>query len=531
MRILLITLITLFCGCQSSSPSGDKKTGVRINIVDEPQSLDPRRARDLSSLTITRMLFEGLTRLGKDEKAEPALAEKIDVSNDLKTYTFHLRPSSWSNGEAVTAKDFVYAWKKILDPQFASGNAFQLYVIKNAKAVKQGELPLEDLGIRMKDEYTLEVELEYPFPSFLELLAFPIFFPINAAQDNVCSEWAGEAKTILSNGPFTLEEWKHGSHLKAKKNSTYWDAKSVQLNEIEMVMVKMDTELMMYEKKELDWAGSPLSLLPTDALISLRKEQQLKVKPLLSTYFIRTNTETAPFDHPLLRKAFALAVSRKQIIEHVLQGDQIPATGLVPTSMGLTEVPYFADADIATAKELFNQVLKERGMRLEDFPAISLLYVSQERNHLIAQTLQQQWFDVFGVRIALESIERKVYYDRLSKQDYQLASGNWVADFNDPCNFLEVFKFRQSSSNNTGWEQPNYIKFLDQAARTANSDERLSLLKQSEKLLIEEMPVIPIYHVTMRYMNQDRIKDVVLSSLGNIDFKWASMNQEQGDKQ
>ena len=200
VRLLLITLITLFCGCQSSSPSGDKKNCARVNVVDEPQSLDPRRARDLSSLTLTRMLFEGLTRLGKEEKAEPALAEKIDVSNDLKTYTFHLRHSSWSNGDAVTAKDFVYAWKKILDPQFVSENAFQLYVIKNAKAVKQGTLPLEELGIRMKDPYTLEVELEYPFPSFLELLAIPIFFPINAAQDAASPNGPPRRKHLWATG-------------------------------------------------------------------------------------------------------------------------------------------------------------------------------------------------------------------------------------------------------------------------------------------------------------------------------------------
>ena len=280
----------------------------------------------------------------------------------------------------------------------------------------------------------------------------------------------------------------------------------------------------MYEKKELDWAGSPLSSLPFDALIALRKEQQLKVKPFLATYFIRTNTQAAPFDHPLLRKAFALAISRKEIIEHVLQGDQIPATGMVPTSMGLGGEPYFADADIATAKQLFDQVMKERNLAVGQFPEVRLMYVTSERNHLIAQTLQQQWFDAFGLRISLEGIERKVYYDKLSKQDYQLASSNWVADFNDPCNFLEAFKFKQGSSNNTAWEQPSYIQLLDQASRTAGTEERLSLLRQGEKLLIEEMPVIPIYHFTMLYVNQDRIKDVVLSSMGGIDFKWASMN-------
>ncbi len=526
MRRLLITLITLFCACQCSSPLENKKNCARINIVDEPQSLDPRKARDLSSVTLTRMLFEGLTRLNKEEKAEPALAARIEISEDLKVYTFYLHPSTWNNGDSLTAKDFVYAWKKVLDPQFASENAFQMYVIKNAKAVKQGAMSADALGVHIQDELTLRIELESPFSSFLELLALPVFFPIHAAQDSACPEWSGEADTIISNGPFTLKEWNHSSSLKAEKNEAYWDAKNVHLKDIEMVMVKVDTELMMYEKNELDWAGSPLSSLPFDALISLKKERQLKVKPFLATYFLRTNTQKAPLDHPLLRKAFALAVSRKQIIEHVIQGDQIPATGIVPASMGLSEEPYFKDGDTESAKKLFQQVLEEVKLSREGLPPITLMYVSSERNHLIAQTLQQQWFDVFGVLVALEGIERKVYYDRLSKHDYQLASSSWTADFNDPCNFLEAFKFRQGSSNNTAWEDPRYIELLDQASKASNSELRFSLLRQSEKLLIDEMPIIPIYHFTMLYMNPERIKDVVLSSMGSIDFKWASINEK-----
>ena len=529
VNIALLILLAV-AACQ---PAKEEKTAtaaqaraLRINILDEPQTLDPRRARDLTSLTIIRMLFDGLSRVNKEDKVELAIAEKVAVSKDLKTYTFYLREAFWTNGERVTANDFVYAWKKVLDPKFPSDNASQLYVIKKGKQAKEGTVTLDEVGVLAIDERTLQVELENPTPYFLELTAFPSFFPVCQSADQKNDHWANNGNTYVSNGPFSIKEWKHQDHIEMRKNGAYWDASSVRLPAIALVMVKEETEFKMFEKNELDWAGSPLSVLPVDALGQLKKESALKTKPLLGTYFLRANTQRAPFDLVEMRKAFALAINRQAIVDHVTQGNQIPATGLVPLSMGLQKEPYFKDSDLEEARALFEMGLQKAHLTRETLPSITLLYRSNERNHLIAQAIQQQWFDAFGVRVHLEAIEAKVYFDKLSKQDYQLASGNWLADFNDPINFLEAFKYRSVGTNNTLWENEQYVQLLDSSSREAIPMVRLDLMRKSEKVLIDEMPIIPIFYYTMLYVNQTYVQDVALSSMGNIDFKWAYLSNK-----
>ena len=467
--------------------------------------------------------LEGLTRVNPSEKIDLALAESVDTSADLKTYTFHLKDSAWSNGDPVTASDFAYAWKKMLSPDFPSDTAFHLYVIKNAKAAKEGKVTLEEIGVRALDEKTLVVELQNPTPYFLELTAFPAFFPVNQKIDEKNPSWAQNASTYVCNGPFQLDDWKHQNRLRIRKNTKYWDAQSVKMTSIELQMLHEETELKLFEKNDLDWAGSPLSILPIEAIKTLRNDNSLKTKELLGTYFIRTNTERPPFNHPSIRKAFALAMNRRAIVDHVTQGNQIPATGLVPISLKLQKEPYFQDADLQNARKLFEEGLEALNMKKEELPEICLIYRADERNHLIAQAVQQQWFEAFGMRVKLEQIEGKVYFDRISKQNYHMASGSWIADFADPINFLEVFKYKNSGSNNTCWESSRFVELLDKSSQLADQEQRFDILAQSEQILMEEMPIIPIFYYTMLYVNQPSLKDVVLSSMGQIDFKWASI--------
>jgi oligopeptide transport system substrate-binding protein len=492
-----------------------------MNIKDEPQTLDPRRVKDLSGITVTKMLFEGLVRLNQEGKIERALADRIDISSDQLTYTFFLREAFWTNGEPVTAFDFEYAWKMCLHPDFPSDTAFQMYGISRAKAVKEGVVPLEEVGIRAIDSQTLRVNLERPIPYFLSLLASPPFFPVHERLDRQNSQWACDAAHFVGNGPFTLRAWKHQNHLVVEKNETYWDAQSVKLEGIELAMVHEETELMLFEKKELDWIGSPLSTIPLEAIGGLKKNSALKAKEMLGTYFLRTNTKKPPFDNVKIRKAFALAVNRRAIVEHVLNGDQLVATGLVPAIFGLQTSPYFQDGDLAQAHRLFQEGLCEMGISREDLPQITFLYRARERNHLIAQAIQQQWFEALGIRVQLESLEGKVYFDRVSKSDYHLAASDWIADFEDPINFLDVFKYQFGGSNHTYWESQKYVHLLDQASEACDPLKRLDFLSRAEKTLMEEMPIMPIFHYQMLYANHPQICNVVLSHLGQLDFKWA----------
>ena len=497
---------------------------LKINLRDEPQSLDPRLTRDPSDMTLMRMFFEGLTRIGPGDKPQLALASEVELSKDLKTYRFTLRPASWSNGDPVKAGDFVYSWTKTLDPASISDNAFLLYLIKNGKQVKAKELPIEELGVRAEDEKTLIVELESPTPYFLELIASPVFFPVHEGVDRQNPHWAEKEGSYVSNGPFLLKQWRHHDLIVAEKNPSYWDKESVHLDGIELMMVCSDTEMKLFEKGELHWAGSPISTLPLDALGSLKREGKVHPLPIAETGFIRANTKDPLLSHPKLRKALALAIDRKEIVEHVTQGGQVPVTSLVPPALMQQTEGYFQDADVQSATKLLDEALEELEISRKELSHITFSYAASERAHLIAQAIQEQWNRAFGFQVTLEAIERKVYFDRLSKQDYQLAFCSWRADFQDPINFLEVFKYNTQSTNNTHWEDPEYIQLLDASSLEPSRELRLAMLKKCEGILMEAMPIFPIFQYSLLYLKDEQLQGVFLSSLGNLDFKWSILD-------
>ncbi len=526
--LLLCVVFLGVVGCNSkkqpTTPSNSKASctaTLKINIKDEPGTLDPRKARSLSDCNVIKMFMEGLTRIDCDGKVSFALAKSVEVSDDQLLYTFHLRETTWSNGETVSANDFVYAWKKTLSPKFPSDQAAQLYPIRNARSIKEGKLPLSFLGVKALDAHTLAVKLENPTPYFLELLATPVFFPVCAKVDRVNPNWAQNAESFVGCGPFKLKTWKHHNQMKAVKNSNYWDKASVKLGTIEMAMVDEKADCDMFESGELHWGGSPYSTIPLDAIPALKKQQMLKSKPALHTYWVRANVEQEPFNHPKLRKAFSSAINRQTIVQHILQGLQIPAKGIVPSSMGLQNNSSFIGYSLESAQSFFHEGKED--LNLSEFPSIHLLYASGGRNGLIAQTLQEQWHEAFGIRVELETAEPKVFFDRVRRQDFQLALGNWVADFNDPINFLEVFAQKDNGRNSTGWENADYASSIERSYEIADRNQRAELLAKCEKQLMEEMPVFPLYHNTFLYMQDDHLQDVVLTEMGGIDFKWASL--------
>ncbi|NGX51049.1 MAG: Oligopeptide-binding protein OppA [Chlamydiae bacterium] len=525
--IPLIALSLTGCkkGANSSSTSGSSNQNIAINITTEPQSLDPRKARALADMNLIRMFMEGLTRIDKSGKPTLALAKKMELSDDLMTYTFTLKESQWSNGDQLTAQDFAYAWKKSLSPEFNSPNANMLYVIKNAKEAKTGKLPLSLVGIETPDAKTLVVKLNHPTPYFLELLSNPIYFSVNSAVDRGNSHWAENHATYVGNGPFLIHEWRHHNVIDAKKNDRYWDKKKVKISDLRMVMVTEDTGFNMFAATELNWDGSPFSTIPVDAIQDLREKEKLQIVPVLATQWIRINVEHGSLRSKKLRRALAFAIDRQALVDHIAQGNQIPATGIVPLAMGLQTKPFFTDGDVAMARELFNEALEELGTTVDKLTPITLMYKgsSANRNHLISQAIQEQWRSAFGIHITLESVEHKVFFDRVSKRDYSLSLGNWFADFNDPINFLEVFKSKSVGTNNTNWENPSYAELLETSSYCQDLSERRALLKQSEEIIIGEMPVIPIFHFTMHYIHDSALKDVLLTSMGSIDFKYAHL--------
>ncbi|MEN9654340.1 MAG: oligopeptide-binding protein oppA [Chlamydiota bacterium] len=512
LKSILLSALLALAGCQSTLKPSRMERVVHLNINAEPTSLDPRKARDADSTTLLRMVFEGLTRIGRDGNAEPGLADRIDVSSDGLWYTFHLRPSKWSDGDSLTAFDFVDSWKTILSPEFPSDIAFQLFVLKHAREIKQGQLSADLLGAKALDAETLVIELEHPVPYFLELLTMPYFGPTKkGAADN----WATDAEQYVCNGPFSVTAWSHRNCLTLKKNPHYWESEGVKMEGLEIQIATNDTALRMFEEGKLDYTGSPLSALPADAVAVLKGDRRIKTSPFLATFFFRINTAHGQLANASLRKALSYAIDRHALVEHVLQGGQTEARGLVPPEMGLNPGGCFG---LENSKAWIQQAEEELGHPIEP---ITLSYYNNERSSSIALVVQKCWQDTLGLSVTLEGIEPKVYFDRVSKGAYQITGGSWTADFNDPINFLEVFKDRQCGTNNTGWENKRYVDLLKRCSLCTNRDERFELMRQAELVLMDDMPIIPLYHGVLNYMVQEGLKGVAVSPLGQLDFRWA----------
>ncbi len=514
----LFALLILCNGCFPQKPQ--LKNVLRLSCEDEPHTLDPRQARDLATATGIHLFYEGLMRAQGGEKPELALAESYEISPDQKTYTFKLRNSSWSNGEPVTAQDFEETWKSVLNPSYTAPNAYQLYVIKNAQQAKEGKVAIDQVGIRAPDEKTLVVELENPTPYFTQMLASHFYYPACKALRSHVSTDPLDKKLISTNGPYLLDSWER-NELVAKPSPHYWDRSSVKLDQIQFIVSDNSTAFQLYEQKELDWAGSPLAILPIDALQSLKKEGVLHVKPSAGVHLFRVNTEKAPFTDAKMRRAFAYALNRKDLVEHVLQGNQTPATRIVPSSV-LPGPVGFKDHDLIKARKLFKTYLQDNNMKAEDLPTITILYPNGERQHKIAQVVQQQWKEAFGIETQLQAVETKVFFSQMKSHDYQLAIGSWYADFLDPISFLEIFKYKDNGTNNTQWENSAFIALLN-ASAIANPIKRKEILLAAENVLMRDMPVIPLFFNSYNYLKRPDVEGVYFSELGYLDFKKAAI--------
>lgn len=515
-RIAICLIFLGLSGCIPSSltPAGPKGTSIRIATSHDPQTLDPRLVRDLPTTTVLHMLFEGLMRASFNGGIDPGVAEKVEISEDQCTYTFTLRDTKWSNGDILTANDFAKTWLSVLDPKFAAPNAYQLYVIKGAKERKESNGREENVGIYAINDKTLVVELKEPTPYFLELTTTDFYFPVHSSiRDNL------KATSVIGNGPFKLDHWTRNSEIEVIRNPNYWDAPVVNFDSIQIVIVGEHSAMQMYKNGELDWVGSPMSDIPQDAMQSLKEDEELRFAPAAGTHWFKFNVTKAPFNNQKLRKAFAYAIDRKSIVDHIMQGEQIPATGIVPPVLGLTQTSYFEDHNISSAWNLFQEALIEMNLDLETLPPIILCYKAGDRNHKLVQAVQQQWKKVFGVEVVLQACEYKSLVDKIGRADFQIAVGSWFADFADPINFLEVFKYKSTPTNGTGWENENYITFLNQSATALTPQERVKLLQLAQSELMDHMPVVPLFYSMFNYVKDITLYGVYFSELGYLDFK------------
>ena len=524
LSTVMIAAVAL-TGCSSSNtPSEEAGSVLRMNLQLEPPSLHPGIATDVQSIAVIRASMEGLMRIGQDGKPHEAGAEKVEVSEDMKTYTFTLRDHKWTNGDPVTAYDYEYAWKWILDPKNEAPYAYMLYPIVNAEEAKKGEVGVDEIGMKVIDEKTIQVQLTNPTPYFEDLSAFTVFYPVNKKVAEENPNWHTQADTFVGNGPYKLESWKHGSELVLKKNNDYWDAATVKLDTVKLAIIEdQNTELSMFESGELDWVGSPLSEIPSDALASLLKEDRVSSIPIAGTYLYRFNTSKPPFTNEKIRKAFSYAIDRKNLMENVAQGGQLPAMAFIPPTMiPENEQGLFKDHDVETAKALLAEGMKELGV--DQLPPVELLYNSQDLNTKLAQAIQDQWRQNLGVEVSLVNKERKVQLEEEKNGQFSISRGAWIGDFNDPINFLELF-VSVDGNNRTYWHNEEYSRLVNETYSMTDENKRLENFKKAEAILMDEMPIIPIYFYTYNYIKDDKVKDVYMDQLGSLDLKWAYIEE------
>jgi oligopeptide transport system substrate-binding protein len=516
---LALSLLLSGCGKKNQAYRPARQE-LRLNLRSEPPTIDPRKATDTVSISVLNLCFEGLTRSGSDGQPIPGAAEKIEVSPDKKRYTFVLREAKWSDGTLVTARDFEQTWKTMLDPTFPCEFASDLYIIKNSYAAKSRRCSLDEVGVKALDDKTLQVDLEHPVSYFLAALATHSFFATPCHITNAYPNWTD--RHYVGNGPFLIKEWKHHDAILFEKNPQYWDKDNIKLERVTFVLVEDETtELNMYENGELDWAGYPLSNLPTESLSSLKKKGDLHTYPIAGTYYYVFNTQAFPFTNVNIRKAFSLAINRQSIVTNVMQMGQTPAMGLIPPAMRQDFHPCFKDNAVAEAKKLFKQGLKELGITVEQLPQLTLSYNTMIGHHKVAQAIQEQWDTVFGIRVKLENKEWKVFLDELRLHKFQIARMGGLASINDPTNFLDFYRYLSSSNNHPQWNSPRFSELLEAADISVDEAQRIALLKKAEQVLMEEMPIAPIYFYTGVYLKKPYVKGIHLSELNDLDLKWA----------
>ena len=526
--------MSVFAGCGSSS-SGDSRKLI-YNLGEDPETIDPTLNTSSGAGSIIDNAFEGLMRLDENEKAIPGVSESYEVSDDSLVYTFHLREDAkWSDGEPVTANDFEYAWVRALTKDTAAEYSYQLYYIKNAEKFYNGEVSRDELGIEVVDDHTLKVTLEAPTAYFLELTAFTTYFPVR--EDIVEADpegWALEPETYVSNGPFKLVKWDMKDQLIFEKNENYWNASEVKLPGVVYKLVRdQNTAYASLKSGEFDMVDT----VPPSEIANGKKEGLVTVYTNLGTYMLIFNVgkqSTLPdevkkvLSNAKVRRALSIAIDRKALVENVTKAEQVPASSFVPQGIKNEDGEDFADreyydanqANIEEAKQLLAEAGYPNG---EGIPTLEFMFNTEGDHRLIAQAIQQDWAKI-GVNVELTNQEWKVFLNTKQEGGYEIARHGWSADYVDPMTFLDLW-VTGGGNNDTGYSNSEYDALVKAAKVEADLDKRWEMMKQAEDIIMEDMPIIPLYYYTKVKGAKPEVKGVRVSTLGHVFFDKAYIEE------
>ena len=536
---------TLFIGCGSSNDGSTSSKGnsnasdtvkqeLVFNLGADPETIDPTINTASEASTVILNAFECIMTLDENDNAVEGAAESVEVSDDGLVYTIKLRKDGkWSDGEPVVADNFKYSWVRALTKENAAEYAYQLYYIKNAEKYYNGEATADELGINVIDDYTLEVTLEAPTTYFPQLLAFPTYAPLR--EDIVSADpegWATKPETYVTNGAFKLVQWDMKDQLVFEKNENYWNKDSIKLDKLTFKLVTDDTTAY----SELQ-AGNfdVVNSVPTNEIEPGQEAGLIHVSPKLGTYYFGINVgkqddmaedvKTA-LSNKLVRQAINLAIDRQEIIDNVGKAEQVAAYSFVPEGIYNPDGTEFADKEyydpsdmdgnIEKAKELLKEAGYENG---EGLPTIELMYNSEGAHKDICQILQENLAKI-GINIELANQEWAVFLNTRQQGGYEIARQGWIGDYSDPMTFLDLF-VTGGGNNDSGYSNPEYDALIAAAKVETDPDKRKEQLREAEDILMDDMPILPIYYYTTVMGWNENVKGIQVSVLGTVYLQGA----------
>ena len=529
----LLCLVLTSCGTGESNVVAGNRDGVlHYGNGSEPQGLDPHIVTGIPENHIVRAIFEGLAvKNPYTLEPEPGVAKSWTISDDGLTVTFYLNENArWSNGDAMSAHDYVWTWQRALDPAMGNQYAYMLYPLKNAEAYARGQITdFAQVGAKALDDLTLEVTLEAPTPYFIQLMDHYSTFALHrptiekfGATTDRFTPWT-RVENIVGNGAFKLAEWKLNRRIRVEKSDTYWDRDRVRLNAIVFYPTEnISTEERMFRAGQLHYTQTvPLDKIP---VYRAMKDSPYQNAPYLGTYYYLLNTGVKPLDDLRVRKALSLAVDRETLVSSVLHDAYVPAYAITPPDT----LGYFPPRLVSYNPTEARRLLAEAGFPDgKDWPGLELVYNTSESHRKVALALQQMWKDTLNISISLRNQEWKVYLDLVDEMAFQMARRGWIGDYVDANNFLDMF-LCGGGNNNTGFCDPEYDDMILRKAPNARSrEERYAIFFAAETRLMEAMPIIPIYTYTSSHLIHPSVKGMPPNLMDSMNFKYVWLDASE----
>lgn len=534
--VLWIVLCGVLGGFVSAKERAiDKATREKILLIgngSEPKGLDPHVVTGVPEHYLLSAIFEGL--VGEDPKTlepVPGAAQSWTISEDLKTYTFKLQDNGrWSNGDPVTAHDFVYSWKRILSPKLGAEYASNLYFVAGAEDYfHEKTKDFSTVGVKAIDDKTLVVTLAYPTSFFMRLLQHYATWPVHKATigkfgqiDSRDTRWT-QAGNLVGNGPFILKEWVMNKIIRVERNPYYWDAKTVQLNGINFYPIdNRQVEELNFRTGQLHISYPGHVPLNKIAVYQAKHPELIHIVPHLATYYYRFNVTRKPLDNKLVRRALSMSIDRGLIVRKITKAGQAPAYCFTPANTA----SYYCDQKIEYNIEKAKQSLAEAGYpNGKGFPKLEIFFNTDEAHQAIAEAIQQMWKKNLNIDVELVNQEWKVYLDNQKNLRYFISRSGWTGDYPDPNTFLNMF-VTGDGNNQTGWSNKTYDALIRTANQTIQSNERFQIFQKAENILMEESPIMPIYTYTNVTLMVPEVKGWYPNLFEHHPYKHLSLSKE-----